>query len=211
MGRTSLWKRSYFCSALQPLTSEQGDMPAHGSVGWRRRGGAGKKRRSPFRLPCSTSLTPATTKGRACLRMVVGDSGKEVVQDVGVSDVVVEGVQEAVAAVAGGQGPPQPVPPLAGVVRQGGVGVLEQGDHDQPGVDHEVWHHVHLHRLQLGQGSREGLSELWAVQCSEPLVCMLSLAVSQWRKASLPEAAQCGAGRQSGQAEQQAACQCGCG
>ena len=76
--------------------------------------------------------------------MVVRDGGEEVVEHVRVSNVMVEGVQKAKAAVAGGQSPPEPVPAICCVVRQGGVRVLQLRDHDQPGVDHQVGHHIHL-------------------------------------------------------------------
>jgi len=64
---------------------------------------------------------------------------------VGVADVVEEEVQEAVGAVHGSQGTPQPVPLLVVVVGQLGVGVLQQGDGDQPAVHNQVRDNIHLH------------------------------------------------------------------
>mmetsp|Transcript_18937 Transcript_18937/g.57203 ORF Transcript_18937/g.57203 Transcript_18937/m.57203 type:complete len:351 (-) Transcript_18937:144-1196(-) len=70
--------------------------------------------------------------------MVVWHLAEEVVCHMGVSDVVVEVVQDAIGAVHSGQGTPQPVPLLAIVVGQRLVGVLQLRDHHQPVVDDEV-------------------------------------------------------------------------
>ena len=83
------------------------------------------------------------------LCMVVRHGGEKVVTDVGVSNVVEHMVQEAVGAVHRGQGTAQPLPLLVVVVRQGGVRVLQQRDHDQPHVDNQVRGDVHLRGAQL--------------------------------------------------------------
>jgi hypothetical protein len=58
--------------------------------------------------------------------VVEGDGGDVVVEDVGLDDAV----EDLAAAVNGGGGTTGKVPGLAGVVREGRVGVLEVGDGD---------------------------------------------------------------------------------
>jgi len=63
--------------------------------------------------------------------VVEGDDGDVVVQDVRLDDAVEElAADEAEFAVDGGGGAAGKVPRLAGVVGEGGVGVLEVGDGD---------------------------------------------------------------------------------
>jgi hypothetical protein len=79
--------------------------------------------------------------------MVKGDGGKQVVGDVGVCDMVEEGIQKTKRAVHSGQGPPQPVPLIIGVVGQLGVGVLHECDEDDPARSYEVGYDVNLQVL----------------------------------------------------------------
>ena len=83
------------------------------------------------------------------LRVVVRHGGEQVVADVGVSNVVECNVQEAVGSVNGGQSSTQPLPLRVIVVRQGRVRVLQQRDHDQPHVDHQVRGNVDLRRAHM--------------------------------------------------------------
>jgi hypothetical protein len=63
--------------------------------------------------------------------MVEGDGGDVVVEDVGLDDAVEDlTTNEAELAVNGSGGATGEVPGLAGVVREGRVGVLEVGDGD---------------------------------------------------------------------------------
>lgn len=63
--------------------------------------------------------------------VVEGDGGDVVVEDVGLDDTVEDlAADEAELAVNGSGGATGEVPVLAGVVREGGVGVLEVGDGD---------------------------------------------------------------------------------
>jgi hypothetical protein len=63
--------------------------------------------------------------------VVEGDGGDVVVEDVGLDDAVEDlAADETELAVNGGGGTTGKVPGLAGVVREGRVGVLEVGDGD---------------------------------------------------------------------------------
>jgi hypothetical protein len=63
--------------------------------------------------------------------VVEGDGGDVVVEDVGLDDAVEDlAADETELAVNGGGGATSKVPGLAGVVREGRVGVLEVGDGD---------------------------------------------------------------------------------
>jgi hypothetical protein len=53
-------------------------------------------------------------------------------------------VENPVIPVHRGQRPPEPVPLLVSVVREGGVGVLQERDEDQEAVHHQQGGTVHL-------------------------------------------------------------------
>jgi len=113
---------------------------------------------SPSIASASQKLTHVGESAARCRRiaylgcMVEGDGGKQVVGDMGVGDVVEEVVQEAEGALHGGQGPPQPVPLVVGVVGQVGMGVLQQGDDYNPAGGQEVGDAVHLRAMYLLSG-----------------------------------------------------------
>ena len=68
---------------------------------------------------------------RSFVGVVEWDGGDVVVKDVGLDDAVKDvAADEAKFAVDGGGGAADVGPGLAGVVGQGGVGVLEEGDRD---------------------------------------------------------------------------------
>ena len=83
------------------------------------------------------------------LCVVVGHVGEKVMRHMSVGNVVEEIVQEAVGSVHSRQGALEPVPLLVVVMRQLWVSVLQERDHYQPVVDHQVRDNVHL--LQNGQ------------------------------------------------------------
>lgn len=68
---------------------------------------------------------------RSLVSVVEGDGGDVVVKDVGLDDAVEDvAADEAEFAVDGGGCAADVSPRLAGVVREGGVGVLEEGNRD---------------------------------------------------------------------------------
>lgn len=92
----------------------------------------------------------------ACfLCMVVRHGREQMVSYMGVSDVMKQDIQEAIAPINSGQSSPEPVPFLAVVVRQVWVSVLHQCDQHQPVIDNQVWDDVSLQQPQpakaLGQ------------------------------------------------------------
>lgn len=71
--------------------------------------------------------------------VVEGNGGDVVMKDVGLNDAVKEGASdEAKLAVDGSSGTTSVGPGVGVVVGQGGVGMLQEGDHDEPVVDPEV-------------------------------------------------------------------------
>lgn len=83
-----------------------------------------------------------TEQGNECtgglLCVIVWDCVKEMVHDVSVANVMENVVEQAVVAIDGAESALDPVPLAAVVVRNGIVGVLEQGDEHQPEVHPEV-------------------------------------------------------------------------
>ena len=76
---------------------------------------------------------------RSLVGVVEGDGGDVVVKDVGLDDAVEHGASnEAELAVNGGGGTTDICPGLRVVVRKSRVGVLEEGDGDEPVVDPQV-------------------------------------------------------------------------
>ena len=63
---------------------------------------------------------------------------EEVMSDMGASDTMVEKVEDSIRTVDGGEGSLHPSPILSSVVGDRGVGVLQPGVQDQPGIDIEV-------------------------------------------------------------------------
>ena len=61
-----------------------------------------------------------------------------------ISNMVVEVVQEAIAAIACCQSSSQPVPVAVMIVWQRRMGVLQQGDHHQPAIHYQVGYNIHL-------------------------------------------------------------------
>ena len=70
--------------------------------------------------------------------LVEGHLVEEMVGDVGGTDLVMEEVEDAVGAVDGGEGALDPGPFVGTVLRDGGVGVLQPGVEDEPGVGPHV-------------------------------------------------------------------------
>merc|ERR1712217_792981 len=69
--------------------------------------------------------------------MVVRNGGEQMVQYVGVANIVMKGVPEdTVVTVHSGQSALQPTPRIRGVVRQSGIGVMQIGVEKQPEVNH---------------------------------------------------------------------------
>lgn len=81
---------------------------------------------------------------RCFLRAVVRHPGEEMMRDMRVSDVMEHDVQNPIVTIHRRQCTPQPIPFLSGVVREGMICVLEEGDQDQPEVHDEVRNEVDL-------------------------------------------------------------------
>lgn len=85
--------------------------------------------------------------------MVEGHLREQVMGDMGVGDTMEHVIQElAKGAVDGAKGSTLEVPDSLTVVRHLGVGVLQEGDQDQPKVDKEV-----RDTIVLGNGQERGL------------------------------------------------------
>lgn len=69
--------------------------------------------------------------------MIVRDSGEEMMDDVGISDVMKHLVQHAVVTVNGGERTTKPVPLVGVIVRERRVCVMEIRDDDESGVENE--------------------------------------------------------------------------
>lgn len=98
--------------------------------------------------------------GGGFLSMVEWHLGEQMVGNVGVNDTVKHVVQElAERAVNGAEGSALEVPNVLAVVGQLRVGMLEEGDEDQPKVDKEVGDNVvlcHSKKRGLERGVDEG-------------------------------------------------------
>lgn len=107
--------------------------------------------------------------------VVEWDGGDQVVKDMGANNVVEEmGVDEAEVTVNGGGGSTGKVPGLVVVMWEGSVGVLEEGDGNNPVVNPEVWDNVvedhvpaanHLttsnEETNHGKNTHNGLANEW--------------------------------------------------
>lgn len=92
----------------------------------------------------------------------------------GVSNVMEQYIQKAIAAVNSGQSSPEPVPLLGVVMRQVWVSVLHQGNQHQPVVDNQVRHDVHLQQPQPAKALSQAAQTAHDSNKSEVTDCYLA-------------------------------------